>query len=90
MVTSQILEQSKGLFMLARTAAEQRKAISLQEAIPLHHKITSQIQLQLLLAFSVRRSAHQLQAVPPAPNTATAWVLANGAMLSVDNTFTDM
>jgi hypothetical protein len=31
-----------------------------------------------------------LQAVPQPPNTATAWVMASGALLSVDATFTDM
>jgi hypothetical protein len=31
-----------------------------------------------------------LQALPVQPETATAWVLGNGAMLSVDKVFTDM
>lgn len=32
---------------------------------------------------------HNVQAVPPQPNTACVWVLANGAILSVDAAFTD-
>jgi hypothetical protein len=31
-----------------------------------------------------------MQPLEPVPNTATAWVMANGAVLSVDSMFTDM